>query len=118
MRNTFSILLKTSFWPCRHFENLCLRSHQKVCLKRNVIFEILHKRNPFFIKNIVKCRFGLYQNPQSAFYLPLALIQYVAPNLRITQKYAFIKKSSIFTQSLRKLVKMWYSCGKHFHQFS
>ena len=27
------------------------------------------------------------------------IIQYVTPNLRLTQKYAFIKKSTIFTQS-------------------
>ena len=43
------------------------------------------------------------------------IIQYVTPNLRLTQKYAFIKKSTIFTQSLRNFVKY----GNHeYHIFT
>ena len=34
------------------------------------------------------------------------------------QKYAFIKKSTIFTQSLRNFVKMWYSWVPHFPKIS
>ena len=46
------------------------------------------------------------------------ILQYVIPNLRLTQKYAFIEKYTIFTQSLWNLVKLWYSWVAHFDQVS
>ena len=41
-------------------------------------------------------------------------VQHVAPKLTLIQKYDFIKKSTIFKQSLQNLAKMWYSLVRLF----
>ena len=49
-RSTLSVPVKICFWTSCHFEYFCLGPHQKVWLKRNIIFIILHERIYFLSK--------------------------------------------------------------------
>ena len=73
----------------------------------------LHLVSDLFLKSLIyfiaKLGVFVFCHPEIGQYVLCLPLQYVTPNLRLNQKYAFIKKSTIFAQSLQKLEKMWSS---------
>ena len=69
------------------------------------------------LKHMIKIQSGI-KNSKNIFFFNLMALQACYGESGLGQKYAFIKKSTIFTQSLRNLVKIRYSWVAYLPQVS